>query len=112
MRKKALAALIVLLGLTGPACNKEIESVPVPPFTVFPNPFLEDFAVHLENSFPAGTATEFRILDGKDQPIMVWEDPAPGTSIRVDMTGRAKALYYAELRVGNSVFIQPIVKAQ
>lgn len=111
MKKIPVGVLTILL-LGTLACNKEVESVPLPPFTVFPNPFIEDFAVHLDNVLPSQSQMQLRILDGKEQVIAVWEDPVPGSSIHVSMVDREKAIYYAELTVGNEVFLQPILKAK
>jgi hypothetical protein len=112
MKKIAYCSLLWLLTFAGLACNKEVDSIPVPPFSVYPNPFVADFAVRLENSVPANAAIRFRVLDGKNKPIAVWEDLTPGSSIIINMMDQQKALYYAELQVGNEVFIQPIIKAK
>lgn len=109
---KPLFSLLLLLAFAGLACNKEVVSIPVPPFTVFPNPFVEDFTVHLENIPSTNEAVTIRILDGKNKPIAVWEDPVPGSFLRVNMTGYKKALYYAELSVGSESFVLPIIKAE
>ena len=112
MRKITYFSLLVLLISAGLACNKEVDSVPIPPFSVYPNPFTDQFTAYLDNTFPTSGEATFRILDGKNNPITVWEDPAPGSAFFVDMTGREQAIYYAELTVGRQVFLTPIIKAE
>lgn len=112
MKKRPLFSLFFLLVFASLACNKEVDQISVPPFTVFPNPFIEDFTVHLENIPPTNEPISIRILDGKNQPIAVWEDPVPGSFFRVNMNGYKKALYYAELSVGSELFVLPVIKAK
>lgn len=43
---KNLMALLLILALF--SCNKEVEFISLPPFTVYPNPFTDSFLLTLD----------------------------------------------------------------
>lgn len=107
--KKLIVAFFLMVSLS--ACNKEIESVPVPPFSVFPNPFTDAFTLYFDPVLSASTSV--RILNGIEEEILTFDEIAPGTSVMVDMSSRQSGIYYVELVTGQeTTYIQSILKAE
>ncbi|MCB0628775.1 MAG: T9SS type A sorting domain-containing protein [Saprospiraceae bacterium] len=111
-RKWFLRGAGLIVALLWMACNKEVDTVPVPPFSVYPNPFTEQFSVYVESSIPASATLGIKVLNGKNEPLVVWENAAPGQAFVVSAAGWKKAVYYLELTIDDDVLIQPIVKAK
>lgn len=113
MKKKLLFwSAALLLSLSWGACNKEVETVPLPPFSVFPNPFSDQFMIHFDGNIPANAQLDLKVLNGKDERLIAWENAIPGQSYAVSAAGWEKAVYYVELSINDEVLIQPIVKAK
>lgn len=94
------------------ACNKEVETVPVPPFSVFPNPFTEQFNIYLDGNFPANESLSLKILNGKEESLVHLETVAVGQAVQINAAAWEKAIYYVELTVGEEILIQPILKIE
>jgi hypothetical protein len=106
--KKIVTAFALMLSLT--ACNKEIESVALPPFSVFPNPFSDVFTIYFDPSVSAFSTV--RVYDGNEEEIVKFDEITLGTGTAVDMTSKPKGIYYVELTTEGETFVQTILKAE
>jgi hypothetical protein len=111
-RRSFYWGVVFLLTLPFPACNKEVETVPLPPFSVFPNPFTDQFTIHFDGIPPANAQLNLSVLNGKDETLINWETPTPGQAFTVNTNTWEKAVYYVELTINDEVLIQPVVKAK
>lgn len=106
--KKLLTSLLMVAFLF--SCNKEVDSVELPPFSVYPNPFVETFSVFVAPQIQ-GTAT-VKILSGADEVIVEQQNLTAGSNFTVNMADREKGIYYVELTSGGATFTHPILKAE
>lgn len=106
--KKLLFALFLMFTLT--TCNKEVDSVELPPFSVFPNPFTDSFTLYFDSSVSAFSPV--KVYDGAEDVIVKFDELAIGAGTIVDMSSQEKGIYYVELITEGETFIQTILKAE
>jgi hypothetical protein len=92
------------------ACNKEIESVALPPFSVFPNPFVDVFTIYFDPS--VSSFSTVRIYDGTEEEIVKFDEIIQGAGTSVDMSSKPKGIYYVELTTEGEIYVQTILKAE
>ena len=111
MRRKTLLALLFPIAalLFSISCNKEIDSLELPPFTVAPNPF-----AYVMRVYPASaTGGTLRVLDGTEKILAESTlNPASSVPLAIDMSGYDNGLYYVELQTPDQRFILPVIKAE
>lgn len=110
MKNKQLSFFLLLWLLLGTACNKEVDIVPLPPFSIYPNPFTGSFTLMVDPSISSQEDISFRVLNGKDAEVAGIQEISPGNNIQINMSNQEKAMYYAELKVGRQLYVQPIIK--
>ncbi|KAA3620982.1 MAG: T9SS C-terminal target domain-containing protein [Bacteroidetes bacterium] len=106
--KKILFAAILMFTLT--TCNKEIDTVELPPFSVFPNPFTDSFTLYFDSSVSAFSTVN--VYDGAEEVIVRFDELAINTGTIVDMSSREKGVYYVELTTEGETYIQTILKTE
>ena len=105
---KNLMALLLILALF--SCNKEVEFISLPPFTVYPNPFTDSFLLTLDANIPG--ESNVRILTGNEEVVVEINNITPGGNFAVDMRDQEKGIYYVELVYEGETFIHPVLKAE
>lgn len=88
------------------SCNKVIDQVEAPPFTVYPNPFSDVFFLQLHVAGPANV----RILDGTKNPVHSVENLLSGQPAAFNMAEVDPGVYHIEVTLEGETFIEPILK--
>ena len=109
LKQHGLTALLLLAGLT--ACNKDkIELVP-PPYSVYPNPFIDAFSIYTQN-LPAGQSTVFRLYTGENGSPREIGPVAHGSAIIVSTDELEPGVYHLEAEIAGKQYSLPILKAE
>lgn len=93
-------------------CNKVIEEVPQPPFSAFPNPFVDVFSVSFGPNVPATAELSIRLTDSKDTEYARLENVNPNSPLSFNLEGEEKGVYYIQVTVDDQLFTEPILKVE
>lgn len=107
--KYLFCCLVLCCGLFT-QCNKVIDEVPQPPFTAFPNPFIDVFSLTFGPNVPASAEVVIRITDSKDAELFMLGNVAPNAPLSFNLDGEEKGMYFVQVTIDNELFVAPILK--
>lgn len=93
------------------SCNKVIEEVELPPFSVSPNPFTNFVNIYFDGQRYPNSAAVIRVLDGKEKPLVSMETLTTN-ALAVDLSSYDAGIYYLEMEVEGQSFTLPILKTE
>ena len=94
------------------SCNKEVESVLLPPFDLYPNPFVSSVGVYINGAVLPVTTVDIRVINGKDKTVAELKNAAVSQSFQFNLTGEPPGIYYVEMIIAGETFIEPVLKAK
>ena len=93
------------------SCNKVIDEVEVPPFSAYPNPFIDQLGFNFDtNRFP-NSPVFIRISDDKGNELITLET-ITSSPLFFDLSNYKKGIYFIETEISGEVFNGTILKAK
>ena len=109
MRNTTLTLLAICFLLS---CNKDTTELEVPPFSAFPNPFVDQLAIYFDtNRFP-NSNTVIYVLDGKGNVVISFDFNTAANFAIFQMSNYDKGIYYVEMELEGKMYNLPILKAE
>jgi hypothetical protein len=103
---------LALLALPFTGCNKVVTEVPLPPFSAFPNPFVQDFLLQLNPLIPASADVDIRVLTSDNHALVQLDNVVPGGVFSFRLAEEEAGIFYVEVTIDGEVFVEPILKAR
>ncbi len=94
------------------SCNKAIDEMELPPFSVIPNPFSDTLNVYFDTNRVPDSHPTIRILDGKDNVIISLDYSTSIGMLSIQMLDYEKGIYYLEMDLDGTTFTEPILKVE
>ena len=108
MMKRCFSLFISLWLLS---CNKVIQEVELPPFTAYPNPFIDQVGFYFDPNRFQNAPVFFRISDGKKNNLLTTETTTNGPLI-LNLSDYEEGIYYVEMEIAGQTFNSTILKAK
>lgn len=109
--KKTICALFVACFLFC-SCNNDTTEIESPPFSVYPNPFVDVIGLRINPFSGTETITSLKVLDGTDKVLYESDSVMPGDNLQLDMSTQKKGTYYIEMATNSNTYNMAILKAQ
>lgn len=94
------------------SCNKEIETIERPPFTLYPSPFVNVLNISFAGVFIEDGTSNFTLRDGSNTVIFSSADVESESNYTLQTSVLDKGIYYADFENNGTIYSETIVKAK
>ncbi|MEO1259620.1 MAG: T9SS type A sorting domain-containing protein [Bacteroidota bacterium] len=108
MKKTMLTLLIACCFLS---CNEVIDEVEVPPYTTFPNPFVDQLGIYFDTNRYPNSAVSISILDGSEDELIMLET-VTSSPLTLDVSKYDEGMYFIEVAIDGTTFNSTVLKAK
>lgn len=94
------------------SCNQIVEEVQTPPYTVYPNPFVNGFSLYIDvGILPAATDLNIKVTDGS-ATLHNLSTAATIGNLFFPMSNFDDGTYYIDVEIDGQIYSSTILKAK